>query len=159
MHGTPFEETIESCTDITKFLTLRNVNGGAEFKGEKLGKAIRWYYVKGSKDTINYCTNGNLVPRSYGSKPLMNLPEEFPKDIDYEWYINEWVHLVVINPNDKLLYHFANGIFTQYDPLHGEAEKMHHPHQVIANGIEMSSFEIEDATRENLPIFSINKKS
>jgi uncharacterized protein YbcC (UPF0753/DUF2309 family) len=77
----------------------------------------------------------------------------------YEWYINEWVHLVVINPNDKLLYHFANGIFTQYDPLHGEAEKMHHPHQVIANGIEMSSFEIEDATRENLPIFSINKKS
>lgn len=77
----------------------------------------------------------------------------------YEWYINEWVHLVVINPNDKLLYHFANGVFSHYDPLHGEAEKMHHPHQVIANGIEMSSFEIEDATRENLPVFSINKKS
>lgn len=76
----------------------------------------------------------------------------------YEWYINEWVHLVVINPADKLLYHFANGQFLHYDPLHGEAEQMHHPHQVIANGVEMSSFEIEDATRENLPVFRINKK-
>jgi uncharacterized protein len=75
----------------------------------------------------------------------------------YEWYINEWVHLVVINPADKLLYHFANGQFSHYDPLHGEAEHMHHPHQVIANGIEMSSFEIEDATRENLPVFRLNK--
>ncbi|HQS55868.1 MAG TPA: DUF2309 domain-containing protein [Sediminibacterium sp.] len=75
----------------------------------------------------------------------------------YEWYINEWVHLVVINPEDKLLYHFSNGQFLHYDPLHGEADHMHQPHQVIANGIEMSSFEIEDATRENLPVFRLNK--
>ena len=75
----------------------------------------------------------------------------------YEWYINEWVHLVVINPKDKLLYHFDKGQFVQYDPLHGQAESMEHPHQVIANGIEMSSFEIEDATRENLPVYRIKK--
>jgi DNA polymerase elongation subunit (family B) len=93
MHGTSFEETIESCTDITKFITLRNVNGGAVCKDKYLGKAIRWYYAKGSKETINYKKNGNLVPRSYGAKPLMDLPEQFPTDIDYEWYLAECYNL------------------------------------------------------------------
>ena len=85
----PVEDTVRNCRDITKFLTLRTVNGGAIKDGEKLGKAIRWYYAEGEKGAIHYVTNGNTVPRSEGAKPLMDLPDRFPSDVDYEWYIRE----------------------------------------------------------------------
>ncbi len=75
----------------------------------------------------------------------------------YEWYINEWVHLVVINPNNNQLYHFLRGTFIPYHPIHGAAEHMHNHEQVIENGIEMSAFEIENATQENLPVYRLKK--
>lgn len=87
--GKPVATTVRNCQDITKFLTLRTVNGGAEKDGEPLGKAIRWYYATGVKGAIHYATNGNTVPRSEGAKTLMDLPESLPKDIDYGWYIRE----------------------------------------------------------------------
>lgn len=83
------DQTIHNCRDISKFLTLRTVTGGA-IKGDlPLGKAIRWYYADGEKGAIHYATNGNTVPRSEGAKPLMDLPDRFPMDVDYEWYIRE----------------------------------------------------------------------
>lgn len=87
--GTPLKVTLEDCTDVRKFLMLRTVTGGAVKDGVPLGKAIRWYYGRGETGTINYATNGNLVPRSEGAKPLMDLPDEFPGDIDYKWYLRE----------------------------------------------------------------------
>ncbi|KRR08781.1 hypothetical protein, partial [Bradyrhizobium valentinum] len=33
--------------------------------------------------------NGNKVARSDGAKPLMELPDAFPNDVDYDWYIRE----------------------------------------------------------------------
>ena len=38
---------------------------------------------------IEYKSNGNKVPKSDGGKPLMELPLEFPNDINYDWYIKE----------------------------------------------------------------------
>ena len=32
---------------------------------------------------------GNKVPKSDGGKPIMNLDGTLPKDIDYQWYIDE----------------------------------------------------------------------
>lgn len=87
--GTPVEDTIRSSKDITKFLTLRTVNGGAVKEGTLLGKAIRWYYGAHELDAIYYHTNGNKVPKSDHGVPLMDLPEEFPSDVDYDWYIEE----------------------------------------------------------------------
>lgn len=87
--GVPVEETVHECKDITKFLTLRTVNGGAIKDGEKIGKAIRWYYAEGVTGAIHYETNGNTVPRSEGAKPLMDLPDRFPADVNYDWYIRE----------------------------------------------------------------------
>lgn len=87
--GTPVEDTIRGCTDIRKFLTLRTVQGGAYKEGYTLGKAIRWYYARNIEGTVVYKTNGNTVPRSEGAKPCMDLPEELPGDIDYDWYIRE----------------------------------------------------------------------
>lgn len=87
--GTAIEETVRGCRDITKFVTLRSVTGGAVKDGQLLGKAVRWYYASGETGTINYKTNGNTVPRSLGAKPLMDLPKEFPGDVDYDWYLRE----------------------------------------------------------------------
>jgi hypothetical protein len=87
--GTPVEDTIRACTDIRKFVTIRQVKGGA-VKGEQfLGKAVRWYYAAGATGTINYKVNGYTVARSQGAKPLMDLPAEFPADVDFDWYIRE----------------------------------------------------------------------
>ena len=94
MNGTSFEETIEGCKDILKFITVRNVKGGAVYKDKYLGKAVRWYYAKGSKDTINYKTNGNQVAKTFGCKPIMNLTGEFPTDVDHNYYIQECYKLL-----------------------------------------------------------------
>ncbi len=87
--GTPVDETIEWSTDIRKFVTIRQVKGGGIKDGVYLGKAVRWYYAKGEKGYIEYKLNGNKVAKSDGAKPLMLLPDLFPTDVDYEWYIKE----------------------------------------------------------------------
>jgi hypothetical protein len=35
----------------------------------------------------------------------------------YEWYGNEWIHLVAIDPQDGTFYQFVNGEFLHYHPL------------------------------------------
>lgn len=85
----PFEETILNCKDITRFVTVRQVKGGAHKDSEYLGKVVRWYYAKSEYGTINYVINGNKVPETEGAKPAMDLPSDFPNDINYEWYIDK----------------------------------------------------------------------
>ena len=55
---------------------------------EYLGKVIRFYYSTDAPGPIIYNTNGNTVSLSYGAKPCMTLPDEFPADIDYAWYLD-----------------------------------------------------------------------
>jgi uncharacterized protein YbcC (UPF0753/DUF2309 family) len=40
----------------------------------------------------------------------------------YEWFINEWVHLVTIDPETKAFSVFKEGAFTSYDPLQQSVE-------------------------------------
>jgi hypothetical protein len=87
-HNLPVRETIERCKDIRRFTTVRRVNGGAEKNGVYIGKVIRWYYAKGCPGPISYITNGNTVAKSEGAKPLMDLPPQFPADIDFDYYVN-----------------------------------------------------------------------
>lgn len=87
--GTPPETTIKACQDITKFVCVKNVKGGAHKDGEYLGKVIRWYYAVDIVGTINYILSNNKVPESDGAKPCMDLPDVLPTDIDYQWYINK----------------------------------------------------------------------
>lgn len=124
-NGTPIEQTIRDCKDVTKFLYVRAVTGGGILNrrpfipkkttktnqrellrlhglddyeelvewstgaSEYLGKTVRWYYGEGSTDWIQYKQSGNQVPRAQGVIPCMTLPDEFPDDIDYNWYIKE----------------------------------------------------------------------
>ncbi len=90
----PIEQTVTSCRDITRFVTVRNVRGGAVKSGEYLGKCIRWYVSTEMKGEINYLTSGNKVPNSDHARPLMELPEEFPADIDYQFYINKTTEML-----------------------------------------------------------------
>lgn len=88
--GWPIEHTIESCRDIRQFLTVRTVSGGATWRGDYVGKAVRWYTAKGGDTApMLYRKNGNKVPRSDGCRPLMVLPDDFPDDVDYAAYIRE----------------------------------------------------------------------
>lgn len=117
-HGTPISKTVRECRDITKFVAVRQVDGGAVWlangtkdmtgeryttdgynsamvpsmrpdDGEFVGKVVRWYYGKGSLSTLNYKRSGNKVPKSDGAIPIMDYTVGFPEDIDYDWYIRE----------------------------------------------------------------------
>lgn len=88
--GTPVETTIHACTDITRFVTIRAVKGGAlDQAGQYLGKAARWYYARGVSRPLTYKINGYTVPRSEGARALMDLPDSFPADVDLDRYIAE----------------------------------------------------------------------
>ena len=95
------ESYIKSQTNINKFVTSRKVTGGAVFKGVDLGKTVRFYHsTKG--DTIYYKKNNNKVAKSDGTKPLMDLPEKIPNDLDYNWYINETKNILEKDLRQKI---------------------------------------------------------
>jgi hypothetical protein len=87
--GVPIAETVLRCRDVRKFLRVRRVNGGAHIGGEYLGKVCRWYRSRESRLCIEYVKNGNKVPLSDNAAPLMELPDEFPADVDHAYYIAE----------------------------------------------------------------------
>lgn len=91
--GTPLEHSIRGCADIRKFVSVRLVRGGGvklwgdERPPEYLGKTVRWYYGVDVPGHIVYATSGNIVPRSEGAVPCMELPAGIPDDLDYAWYL------------------------------------------------------------------------
>lgn len=54
-----------------------------------LGKVVRWYRRTGETRAIHYVSNGNRVGGSEGAAPVMELPDEFPADLDHGFYIKE----------------------------------------------------------------------
>jgi hypothetical protein len=89
-NGTPIEQTVRECRDMTRFAVVRNVQspGGAQKSGVHLGKVIRWYYSTEMKGEINRATKGDKIPDSDGARPMMELPAVFPSDVDYQRYID-----------------------------------------------------------------------
>jgi len=89
--GIKLHDTINRCKDVNEFIAARTVKGGAVWKDEYLGKMVRWYYSKDGT-SIHYKSNGNLVPKTgegNGVKPMMDLTEDIPKDLDINWYVDE----------------------------------------------------------------------
>ena len=74
----------------------------------------------------------------------------------YDWYAKEWIHLTVINPYDKQLYVFKNQEFKLYKPNSTGTDAIKDLETFFENAKEMSSFTIEDATQENLPVYHLN---
>lgn len=93
--GKPIRQTIYECKDVRRFVSVRTVQGGSMKDDIYLGKAIRWYYAKGSIDSIKNKKNGHKVPKTEQAKPLMTLPDTLPDDIDYIWYIDNAEQLLL----------------------------------------------------------------
>jgi len=57
---------------------------------------------------------------------LLVIVEHFPEvvlntikknEATYQWFINEWIHLVVVHPETKAFYQFKEGAFVSYTPI------------------------------------------
>ncbi len=97
---------------------------------------------------------------------LMIIVEHFPEVVlkviqsvpeMYEWFINEWVHLTVINPETDELFYFKEGQFTQYKPMTNQIHFFKDVHALLEDAKEMETNHIIHATQENLPIYFYNE--
>lgn len=80
-------ETVRQCHDIREFVFTRKVQGGAKWRGQDIGRIVRWYYSSEVAEAITYKVNDHLVPDTLGARPAIELPDEIPSDLDYNWYI------------------------------------------------------------------------
>jgi uncharacterized protein YbcC (UPF0753/DUF2309 family) len=71
----------------------------------------------------------------------------------YEWFDNEWIHLVVLHPKKKTLHTFEDGAFVPYAPLTKTLPTVRN----LSRLFEMKTNHILDATQENLPVHIIKK--
>lgn len=99
-HGTPIEETIRGCRDIRGFVTVVNVQGGGTWRDEYLGKVVRYIWSTDGAEILYKkpdprTGNHKKVSKSDGCRPLMDLPDEWPADLDYARYIAEAHEILV----------------------------------------------------------------
>jgi uncharacterized protein YbcC (UPF0753/DUF2309 family) len=85
---------------------------------------------------------------------LLLMVEHFPEIVlktiqknaeTYEWFINEWVKLVVIHPDDKSLHVFKGGTFTNYIPLTKDLQEVGDLESLLVSN------------QENFPVYLLNK--
>lgn len=61
----------------------------------------------------------------------------------YEWYINEWIHLIVVHPENQKFFLFKEGAFHEYAPL-----------QVVKPIKDVTT--LIESTQENIPVHIIS---
>ncbi|MBL7742932.1 MAG: DUF2309 domain-containing protein [Chitinophagaceae bacterium] len=85
-------------------------------------------------------------------KAIQSSPEVF------EWYNNEWVHIVALHPEQKQFYYFRNGVFEKYEPITAadEIKTIHNMEEFIEGAREMETNHIVHATEENLPVYLLD---
>jgi len=85
-------------------------------------------------------------------KAIQSSPEVF------EWYKNEWVHIVALHPQEKQFYYFKEGAFAKYEPITeaGEIKTIHNMEKFIEGAREMETNHIVHATEENLPVYLLD---
>lgn len=84
---------------------------------------------------------------------LLIIVEHFPQVVletimkhneTYEWFINEWVHLVVVNPQTEDLYVFKDGEFSPYYPLNKSPKTLSDISPIL------------ETHHENLPVYLLS---
>lgn len=85
-------------------------------------------------------------------KAINSSPEVF------EWYKNEWVHIVALHPEEQQFYYFKDGVFAKYNPIThaGEIKIIHNMEEFIEGAREMETNHIVHATEENLPVYLLD---
>ena len=83
---------------------------------------------------------------------LLIIVEHFPEvvlnvikslDAMYEWYINDWINLIAVNPETHQLFLFKDGRFVEYEPVQ----------QVIETVSDITP--VLESTMENIPVYII----
>jgi hypothetical protein len=92
--GTDIETYVRSQTDVREFLTIVAATGGSTWRDEYVGKLVRYIWSTDGEPIIKlkaHATTGNRpkVPSTDGSRPMMELPDDFqiPDDIDFDRYV------------------------------------------------------------------------
>jgi len=85
-------------------------------------------------------------------KAIQSSPEVF------EWYKNEWVHIMALHPEERQFYYFKEGAFTKYNPITdaGEIKTIHNMEEFLEGAKEMETNHIVHATEENLPVYLLD---
>ncbi|MEI2615629.1 MAG: putative inorganic carbon transporter subunit DabA [Methylotenera sp.] len=71
----------------------------------------------------------------------------------YEWFINEWVHLVAVNPETHTLHYFKQGKFVPYETLAKTLPSIGDFNQLMEDTPPMRTNQLPDATKENLAVY------
>ncbi len=74
----------------------------------------------------------------------------------YEWYINEWVHLLAIDPQTRKFHYFKEGVFIEYEPLLKAVGTVNNMVELVESAKIMQTNQTVDATLENLPVQVLN---
>lgn len=76
----------------------------------------------------------------------------------FEWYKNEWVHIIALHPGEKQFYYFSKGEFVKYEPItaSGQIKTIHNMEKFIEGAKEMETNHIVHATEENLPVYLLD---
>jgi uncharacterized protein YbcC (UPF0753/DUF2309 family) len=129
--------------------------------GEKLGAGTKLpHNVMGLFGVANGI-DGDLRPglptqmtEMHDPVRLLLIVEHFPEIVlntiqkvkeTYEWFINDWVKLVAINPETKQLSVFEKGEFRPYEPLTKDIQAIENLDALLAS------------SQENLPVYLINQ--
>jgi hypothetical protein len=92
LHGIPVEQTIRGCRDIREFVTVIECGGGGTWRDGYLGKVVRFYWSTDGDPIYKlkaHPKTGNRpkVPKTDGCRPMMELVDDLPADVDYDRYI------------------------------------------------------------------------
>jgi hypothetical protein len=97
---------------------------------------------------------------------LLILVEHFPEVVlqtiqsaneMYEWFINEWVHLMVLHPTTQEYYYFTEGRFVLYHVHSKQVTSTNNIFNNIEETKEMRTNYIVDATKENMAVLTLHE--
>ncbi|HVG14898.1 MAG TPA: putative inorganic carbon transporter subunit DabA, partial [Chitinophagaceae bacterium] len=76
----------------------------------------------------------------------------------FEWYKNEWVHIVALHPGEQQFYYLKNGQFQKYQPITGKEQikTIKNVEAFMEEAREMETNHIVHATEENLPVYLLD---
>ncbi|MGI9190802.1 MAG: YbcC family protein [Chitinophagaceae bacterium] len=73
----------------------------------------------------------------------------------YEWYKNEWIHLVALDPESGEVFYFKEEQFVHYQVDSLDVKSVQDVHGLFEKAPEMLTAHITQSTFENLPIYQL----
>lgn len=92
--GTPIRDTVLGCNDPRAFVTLIKVTNGGVWRGNPLGRAVRYYWSTDG-DPITTADGTRRIPKTEGARPMQELMDGRPPDADLLRYCEEAHRLLV----------------------------------------------------------------